>query len=119
MRISDWSSDVCSSDLAGRHRGLAAVHHAGAVVGGSCQMLTIVDHDLDIIVMSNGLGGLDLYTLVEEIIETCIPDLPPPDDVPAAPFTDIFPFAQPWHWVALERDCAKTDDTMHRATCIA
>src|SRR3546814_10946622 len=51
--------------IAGRHRGLAAVHHAGAVVGGSCQMLKIVDHDLDIIVMSNGLGGLDLYTLVE------------------------------------------------------
>src|SRR3546814_1731932 len=56
--------------IAGRHRGLAAVHHAGAVVGGSCQMLKIVDHDLDIIVMSNGLGGLDLYTLVEAIIES-------------------------------------------------
>src|SRR3546814_15870229 len=75
--------------IAGRHRGLAAVHHAGAVVGGSCQMLKIVDHDLDIIVMSNGLGGLDLYTLVEAIIESCIPDLPQPEDVPAAPITGI------------------------------
>src|SRR3546814_5689603 len=131
MRISDWSSDVCSSDLmsdpfvgsretwqtmrtpmtshgyglgliAGRHRGLAAVHHAGAVVGGSCQMLKIVDHDLDIIVMSNGLGGLDLYTLVEAIIESCIPDLLQPDDVPAAPLTGIFHSPQTGRRLALE-----------------
>src|SRR3546814_17289563 len=53
-------------------------------------MLKIVDHDLDIIVMSNVLGGLDLYTLVEAIIESCITDLPQPEDVPAAPITGIF-----------------------------
>src|SRR3546814_13591716 len=29
MRISDWSSDVCSSDLSDRHHGRAAFHHQG------------------------------------------------------------------------------------------
>src|SRR3546814_16801759 len=32
MRISDWSSDVCSSDLAGQH--LAEADHPGAVRRG-------------------------------------------------------------------------------------
>src|SRR3546814_9942801 len=65
-------------------------------------MLKIVDHDLDIIVMSNGLGGLDLYTLVEAIIESCIPDLPQPADVPAAPITGIFHSPQTGRRLALE-----------------
>src|SRR3546814_14907743 len=65
-------------------------------------MLKIVDHDLDIIVMSNGLGGLDLYTLVEAIIESCIPDLPQPEDVPAAPITGIFHSPQTGRRLALE-----------------
>src|SRR3546814_19562407 len=37
MRISDWSSDVCSSDLAGRRRGRAAAREgraAGPLVEG-------------------------------------------------------------------------------------
>src|SRR3546814_9125660 len=33
MRISDWSSDVCSSDLDARARVLAEVDHLGAGVG--------------------------------------------------------------------------------------
>src|SRR3546814_11348375 len=33
MRISDWSSDVCSSDLCGRHTGLYEVRHRKAAFG--------------------------------------------------------------------------------------
>lgn len=88
--------------IAGRHRGLATLHHAGAVVGGSCQMLKLVDHQLDVIVMSNGIGGLDLHNLVDAIIETCIPGLPPPEDVPAEPITGIFHSAQTGRRLALE-----------------
>ena len=62
--------------IASDHRGLPTVHHGGAVVGGNCQMLKVVGPDLDIIVMSNGLGGLDLHRLVDAIIDCCIPDLP-------------------------------------------
>lgn len=72
-------------------RGLTTLHHAGAVVGGSCQMMKVVDHDLDIIVMSNGLNGLDLHKLVDAIIDACIPGLPAPEeDVPETPRTGTF-----------------------------
>src|SRR3546814_13901742 len=33
MRISDWSSDVCSSDLKSPLRGAASVHRCGVKVG--------------------------------------------------------------------------------------
>ncbi|WIW90327.1 serine hydrolase domain-containing protein (plasmid) [Sphingobium sp. V4] len=59
------------------HRGLATVHHAGGVIGGSSQMLKVLEHDLDIIIMTNGRSALDLYGLVDAIIDRCIPDLPP------------------------------------------
>jgi D-aminopeptidase len=36
------------------YRGVEVIHHAGGVVGGSCQMLTVPSHELDIIIMSNG-----------------------------------------------------------------
>jgi CubicO group peptidase (beta-lactamase class C family) len=61
----------------GSHRGLAIVHHAGAVMGGSSQMLKVVDPDLDIIVMTNGLGSLAVMKLVDGIIDACLPGLPP------------------------------------------
>ena len=35
------------------HRGVATIHHAGATMGSTHQMLTAPDHALDIIVMSN------------------------------------------------------------------
>jgi CubicO group peptidase (beta-lactamase class C family) len=88
--------------IASRHRGLATIHHAGAVVGGSCQMLKVVDPDLDIIVMSNGLGGLDLHKLVDAIIDSCIPGLPSPEDVPVEPITGIFYSAESGRRLALE-----------------
>ena len=59
------------------HRGLQTIQHAGSVFGGCSQMLKVLDHELDLVIMSNGRGALDLYTLVDAIIDTCIPDLPP------------------------------------------
>lgn len=89
--------------IADSHRGLATIHHAGAVVGGSCQMLKVVDHELDVIVMSNGPGGLDLHNLIDAIIDSCIPDLPPPPgDVPAEPVIGIFHSVETGRRLALE-----------------
>ena len=59
------------------HRGLRTVHHAGGVIGGSSQMLKVVDHDLDLILMTNGRSGLDLYRLVDEVIDACFTGLNP------------------------------------------
>ena len=65
------------------HRGLRTLHHAGGVVGGASQMLKVLDHELDIILMTNGRSGADLYRLVDAIIDCCIPDLPPAAASPA------------------------------------
>ena len=44
------------------YRGVRVVHHAGGVIGGTCQMLTVPDHALDIIIMTNGalVSGVEL-----------------------------------------------------------
>ncbi|WP_315761756.1 serine hydrolase domain-containing protein [Sphingomonas sp. Y38-1Y] len=84
-------------------RGLTTLHHAGAVVGGSCQMMKVLDHELDIIVMSNGIGGLDLHRLVDDIIDRCIPDLPPVEaDHPAEVVTGIYYSRESGRRIALE-----------------
>jgi D-aminopeptidase len=36
------------------YRGLEVIHHAGSVIGGSCQMLTVPSQALDIIIIGNG-----------------------------------------------------------------
>ncbi len=36
------------------YRGCELIHHAGGVVGGSCQMLCAPEHGLDIVLLSNG-----------------------------------------------------------------
>ncbi|MBA2921007.1 serine hydrolase [Sphingomonas sp. MAH-20] len=59
------------------HRGLRTVHHSGGVIGGCCQMVKVLDHDLDIIAISNGRSVVELYGLVDAIIDACIPGLPP------------------------------------------
>jgi hypothetical protein len=43
-------------------------------------MLKVLEHDLDIIIMTNGRSALDLYSLVDAIIDRCIPGLPAPDE---------------------------------------
>src|SRR3546814_4379096 len=57
MRISDWSSDVCSSDLLGRGPAAAAASLRGHGAGGPC-------------ILSTGLkrpsaGGLSVLALVK------------------------------------------------------
>lgn len=73
------------------HRGLATVHHSGGVIGGCCQMMKIVDHGLDIIVISNGPNVLELHGIVDGIIDACIPGLPPaPTDAGGEPVVGDF-----------------------------
>lgn len=75
-----------------KHRGLDTIHHAGAVAGGSSQMLKVVDHELDIVVLNNnGLNVLAMYQLVDAIIDACIPGLPPaPQDAEVSPVAGAF-----------------------------
>src|SRR3546814_20340305 len=52
MRISDWSSDVCSSDLIGTERAGFAPHD-----GGELHLLSIKHRELTVLPVSARFGG--------------------------------------------------------------
>src|SRR3546814_2706686 len=58
MRISDWSSDVCSSDLAGRQGDLAA--EVGHLDGEAGQLVVLRNLPVHVVAEDDvGLAGLD------------------------------------------------------------
>ena len=60
------------------YRGVEVIHHAGAVIGGACQMLTVPSHALDIIIMTNGAGVMP-NELAKQVIDVMLGDaLPEP-----------------------------------------
>src|SRR3546814_2649724 len=52
LRISDWSSDVCSSDLEG-HNAFAYVFEGGATIGEGDDARTLATHEMGVL----GGGG--------------------------------------------------------------
>ncbi len=60
----------------GDYRGLDTVHHSGSVLGGASQMLKVVGHDLDIVMMSN-LAGIGPIQLTEAVLDACFTGLVP------------------------------------------
>ena len=61
--------------MSGEHRGLKVLHHSGLVIGGSSQMIQVLDHDLDIIVLANS-STVDAVGVAEQLIDACIHGLP-------------------------------------------
>jgi CubicO group peptidase (beta-lactamase class C family) len=61
-----------------KYRGVDIVHHGGTVIGGTCQMLTVPAHELDIVIISNGAPVMvaDLATKVIEAMlgEEALPE---------------------------------------------
>jgi len=55
------------------HRGLELLHHAGGVFGGSCQMLTVVAHELDVIILTNGAPA-DPSALATQVVDIVLGD---------------------------------------------
>lgn len=58
------------------YRGVRVVHHAGGVIGGSCQMLTVPEHGLDVIIMTNG-AAVSAVELANRVIDATLGDLLP------------------------------------------
>src|SRR3546814_19777770 len=61
MRISDWSSDVCSSDLTtGRQHGLALLEEADVLrlLGRAVPAVQVLQGPLLVVRTGNGLAGL-------------------------------------------------------------
>ncbi|VWC97225.1 serine hydrolase [Burkholderia lata] len=52
------------------HRDVETLHHAGGVFGGSCQMLTVAGHALDVIILTNGAAAnpIELATQIVDIV---------------------------------------------------
>ncbi|MFK0378687.1 serine hydrolase domain-containing protein [Pandoraea sp. NPDC090278] len=55
------------------YRNVETIHHAGGVFGGTCQMLTVPSHALDIVLMSNG-ASVDPVGLATEIVDIVLGD---------------------------------------------
>lgn len=55
------------------HRNVELLHHAGGVFGGSCQMLTVVAHALDVVVLTNG-APVDPVALATQIVDVVLGD---------------------------------------------
>lgn len=55
------------------YRNVETIHHAGGVFGGTCQMLTVPSHALDIVLMSNG-APVDPVGLATEIVDIVLGD---------------------------------------------
>ncbi|MES2490053.1 MAG: serine hydrolase domain-containing protein [Pseudomonadota bacterium] len=51
------TGDYCLGLTREFYRGVEIIHHAGAVLGGTCQMLTVPEHALDIVIMCNRMDG--------------------------------------------------------------
>lgn len=52
------------------HRDVEVLHHAGGVFGGTCQMLTVATHALDVIILTNGAAAnvVELATQIVDIV---------------------------------------------------
>lgn len=53
------------------YRGVEVIHHGGGVMGGSCQMITVPAHELDVIVISNG-GALSPDEAAKKTIDAVL-----------------------------------------------
>lgn len=65
-------------------RGVRIVHHAGGVVGGTCQMLAAPEHGIQIIVMSNR-SDVTATEVAQKMLTTLLEEVLAPMDTPANP----------------------------------
>ncbi len=65
-----------------RWRGVELLHHAGGVIGGSCQMLTVSEHQLDVVIMRNR-NDISASDLALRVVEAVLQDVLSPQALPA------------------------------------
>ncbi|MDR3511824.1 MAG: serine hydrolase [Caulobacteraceae bacterium] len=73
-----------------RHRGLDTLGHAGAVLGARCELLTVPDHDLDLVILANR-SDIGLRDLAHRVVDALLGPViePPPVRASAA---DVAPY---------------------------
>ncbi|HSW12840.1 MAG TPA: serine hydrolase domain-containing protein [Solimonas sp.] len=75
--------DYCLGLVRECWRGIEIVHHAGGVIGGNSQMLTVPAHELDVIVLCNR-NDASSPVLANRIVETLLGEALEPVAAPAA-----------------------------------
>lgn len=56
------------------YRGVEVIHHAGGVIGGASQMLTVPSHELDVIIMTNGAMA-NPVALANQVVDTMLSEV--------------------------------------------
>ncbi|HEY1878595.1 MAG TPA: serine hydrolase domain-containing protein [Caulobacteraceae bacterium] len=56
------------------YRGRPTLHHAGGVIGGTAQMLTLPDDGLDVIILVNGAPAANAVRLAEQVADIVLAD---------------------------------------------
>lgn len=79
--------------MSGRYRGVDTLHHTGAGLGGSAQMLKVPAAGLDVVVLVNR-HDVSAAALADRILDVCLPDLEPVR-TPARCFLDARTFRSP------------------------
>jgi D-aminopeptidase len=80
------------------YRGLRTVQHSGGVMGGTCQMLTLPDDGLDVIILANGGRDANVGRLAEQVVDIVLADRVGPE-VPTIPAEEFRPMLGDW-WSA-------------------
>jgi hypothetical protein len=61
------------------YRGVDTIHHGGGVIGGSCQMLTVHEHELDVIIITNatpnGTTTPNPVVLTHQVVDMVLGDV--------------------------------------------
>ncbi|HSW12827.1 MAG TPA: serine hydrolase domain-containing protein [Solimonas sp.] len=73
------------------YRGIEAIHHAGATFGSQCQMLTVPEHELDIVIMANRMDA-SAPALAFKVVDAVLEGeglTPPAKPAPAADFPSV------------------------------
>ena len=81
--------------MLGEYRGLRIVHHAGGVMGGSSQMLTLPDDGLDVVIIANGGRDANPVRLAEEVVDIVLADRVGPE-TPTVATKDFEPMLGDW-----------------------
>ena len=89
-----FASSYAMGLLVEQYRGVGIVHHGGTVIGGTCQMLTVPEFALDIIILANGAAASP-SELAKSVIDTVLGEavLPLPAETPAM-VADYAPMTQ-------------------------
>ncbi|WP_296945009.1 serine hydrolase [uncultured Massilia sp.] len=64
------------------YRGVEVIHHGGTVIGGTCQMLTVPAHALDVIIIANG-APVSVSELANRVVDIVLGDAALPRPAPA------------------------------------